>query len=123
MTEKIRTDWIINGLLTVILTLLIGNYVLNNSSNFAHAAGEGGGWATDGVMIGATATPNDRLILVDTKKQNIMIYHYRSSGGLGLSGVRCYKYDIEIEDTDKQKLGTNGWTYFDAKKYYDDAHK
>lgn len=121
MSQQLKTDWTINALLTVILVLLAGNY-FNAASKTAHAAGDGGGWATNGIMVGATLA-NERLVLVDTNKQNIMIYHTRNAGGMGLTGVRSYKYDVEMEDTGTKKLGTNGWTYIQTALEYKNRQK
>lgn len=121
MSQQLKTDWTINALLAVILVLLAGNY-FNAASKTAHAAGDGGGWATNGIMVGATLA-NERLVLVDTNKQNIMIYHTRNAGGMGLTGVRSYKYDVEMEDTGTKKLGTNGWTYIQTALEYKNRQK
>ena len=43
MNDKIKLDWIINGLLAVIVVLLASHYV-SSSSKTALAAGGGGGW-------------------------------------------------------------------------------
>jgi hypothetical protein len=118
MSDTIKNKWLINLLLAVILVLLIGNYARNHAMKTADAAG--GGWETDGLMVLTTNGAAERVVLVDTKKQNIMIYHPRNAGGFGLSGMRSYKYDIEIEDTEG-KIKGNGWTYFDAKAEYDKA--
>ena len=40
----------------------------------------GGGWDTDGVMVTTTATPQERIVLIDTKNQNMMIYKPRNAG-------------------------------------------
>ena len=71
MNEKIKLDWMINGLLAVIVVLLACHYVGSSSKS---AMADGGGWETSGVMIGSTQTPQERLVLVDTKKQSIMVY-------------------------------------------------
>ena len=112
MNEKLKTDWIINGLMAVILVLLVGNY-MNGSAKNAYAAGDGGGWGTNGIMVGTTGA-NERLVLVDTNKQNIMIYRSRAGGGMGLTGARSYKYDIEMEDTGTTKIKNGGMTFFDT---------
>ncbi len=110
MNNKLKTEWTINGLLAVILVLLVGNYI-NHASKTAYAAGDGGGWGTNGIMIGLTSG-RERLVLVDTNKQNMMLYSSRENGGMGLVGARSYKYDVEMEDTGTGKLtGGNGWTY------------
>ena len=83
--------------------------------------GTGGGWETIGIMV-TTGNVTERLVLVDTTKKNIMIYHYRVAGGVCLSGVRNYKYDVEIEDTGTKKLDANGWTYFQAMEEYNKLH-
>jgi len=119
MNERLKNDWIINGLLAAILLLLLGNF-MNNQAKSAFAAG--GGWETDGVMVGLTS-PQERLVLVDTTKQNIMVYHARPGGGIGLTGARSYKYDIEMEDSGTTKLAPNGWTYIQTAVEYNKSHK
>ncbi|MEI6234591.1 MAG: hypothetical protein WCT04_16170 [Planctomycetota bacterium] len=117
MNDTTKSQWITNGLLAVILVLLTSNY-LNSHSKLANAADEGGGWGTNGIMVGAINNPSERVVLVDTKKQNIMIYRSQAGGKFGLSGARSYKYDVELIDTEGKKLGANGWTYLDALREF-----
>lgn len=120
MSDNAKTSWLINGLLVAILVLLLGNYAKSHALPSAQAAG--GGWETDGVMVLPITNLNERFVLVDTKKQNICVYHGRANGTFGLVGARSYKYDIEIEDTDALKMGT-GWNYITTKQYYDNKDK
>jgi hypothetical protein len=116
MSEQTKSKWAINGLLAVILVLLSGYYIRNGVAP-VHAAG--GGWETDGVMAVATSGDNDRLVLVDTGKQNIMVYKQLNKQ-FRLVGARSYKYDIEIEDsanTPIEKSGT-GATYLEVWTLY-----
>jgi hypothetical protein len=116
MNENTKNTWMINGLLAVILALLAGYYIHNGSAP-AYAAG--GGWETDGVMAMSTSGDNERLVLVDTGKQNIMVYKILNKQ-FRLVGARSYKYDVEIEDSagsDIEKKGT-GATYLDVYGFY-----
>jgi hypothetical protein len=113
MTESAKQSWTINGLLAVIVVLLAGFYIKNQTAT-AHAAG--GGWDTDGVVAGTT-TDLERLVVVDTKKQNIMIYKTAQGRSLRLVGARSYKYDVEIEDSAGTPIEQgNGRTF---KEVYD----
>lgn len=112
MNDKIKTAWHINGLLAVILVLLVGNFISNHQAKSAMA--EGGGWETNGIIVNSSAG-QQRLVVVDTKKQNIMIYHPRQGGAFALSGARNYKYDVQLEDTEEFKIPNDGWTYFQVK--------
>lgn len=113
MTEANKQTWTINALLAVILTLLVGYYVQQSS---APAFAAGGGWETDGVVAGTT-TDIERLVVVDTKKQNIMIYKTAQGRALRLVGARSYKYDVEIEDSAGTPIEQgNGRTF---KEVYD----
>ncbi len=117
MNDKIKTDWMINGLLAVILVLLTANFISNHHANSASAAG--GGWETDGIMV-TSASVQERLIVVDTTKQNIMVYRPQGGGAFGLSGARSYKYDVQLDNI--EKIPNNGWTYWETKRAYDAQH-
>lgn len=119
MNERLKHMWQINALLAVVLVLLVGNYARNHSLSNANAAGAA--W-TDVMVLPAKGT-NERLVLVDLTKQNICLYKERNGGGFGLSGARNYKYDVEIEDSEKAKIPGNGWTYIQAMAAYEAAKK
>ena len=121
MSERAKTNWMMNGLLAVILVLLAGKYASSRALPTAHAAG--GGWETDGIMVLPITTLNERFVLVDTKKQNICVYHGRANGTFGLVGARSYKYDIEMEDTEKLKGVGTGLTYVQVKTLYENKDK
>jgi hypothetical protein len=99
--SETKNDWLINGLLAVILALLIGFY-LHVASSTAYAAG--GGWDTNGLMA-ITATEGEDLILVNTDPndkaagQTIMIYRTQGAGKFRLIGARSFKYDLELIDS------------------------
>lgn len=113
MTDATKQTWTVNALLAVILALLGGYYYQQNS---APAFAAGGGWETDGVVAGTT-TDIERLVVVDTKKQNIMIYKTAQGRALRLVGARSYKYDVEIEDSAGTAIEQgNGRTF---KEVYD----
>lgn len=118
MSEKMKHMWQINALLAVVLVLLAGNYFRNFALSSANAAG----WETDGLMVLPAKGPTERLVLIDTKKQNICLYKERNGGGFGLTGARSYKYDIELEDSEGLIKG-QGWTYLDAMAKYESAKK
>jgi hypothetical protein len=116
MSEQTKSAWLINGLLAVILVLLAGYYVHNSA---APAFAAGGGWETDGIMAMSTTGDNDRFVLVDTGKQNIMVYKILNKQ-FRLLGARSYKYDVEIEDSadsEIEKKGS-GATYLDVYAFY-----
>ncbi|MFH0938833.1 MAG: hypothetical protein V1899_06095 [Planctomycetota bacterium] len=116
MSEKNRNFWIINGLLAVILALLVGLYL--NVNQKAYAAG--GGWETDGIMANSFSGGSERLIIMDTKKQNIMSYKILGSGQFRLVGARSYKYDVEIEDSAGTSVETgNGKTFSEIFNQYE----
>ncbi len=119
MNDKLKMDWIVNGLLAVILVLLAGTYLNTFASKTAHAAGQGGGWETNGIMVTSVSGTSERMVLIDTTKQNIMIYHAQTGGRLGLSGVRNYKYDVEMIDTEGRGKNNPPMTYWDVKNIYD----
>lgn len=115
MNEKTKYTWTINALLAVILVLL-GGYWFNSSSAPAFAAG--GGWDTDGVMAISSASDNERIVLIDTKKQNIMIYKPQTNK-FRLVGARSYEYDVQIDDSEGTAISTgNGKTYMEVFKIY-----
>jgi hypothetical protein len=114
--------WMQNTLLLGLLGFL-GYLYLAGSGAPAHAAG--GGWETAGVM--AVATPganNERLVLIDTKKQVICVYRNAGLGRFRLVGARSYKYDVEVKDSSNSNIEKgNGMTYFEMKAYYEALEK
>jgi hypothetical protein len=113
MSDKTRTEWVINGLLAAILVLLCG-YYFQSPMQSAHA---GPGWDTNGIMA-MTTNANENLVLVDTTKQNIMVYK-STQQKFRLIGARSYKYDVEVEDTEGSAIVKgNGATFIDMMKYY-----
>jgi len=94
MNEKLKNVWVVNGLLAVIAVLL-GGYYANRPSQKAYA----GGWETGGIMALASTGENERLVIVDTTKKNIMVYRAQGAGMFRMVGARSYKYDVELEDT------------------------
>jgi hypothetical protein len=112
MNTESKTNWLINGLLSIILALLVGVYI-RTSDNSAYAAG---GWETDGIMAMSTAPLNERLVIVDTKKQSICVYKTRTNK-FRLFQARNYKYDLEIEDSAAIEKG-QGASYVDTWTMY-----
>jgi len=110
-----KNSWTINALLAVILVLLCGFY-FNSTSKSAYAAG--GGWDTDGVMAISTGADNERVILIDTKKMNIMVYKPLGNK-FNLVGARNYEYDVQIEDSEGTAIEkSNGKTYMEVFRIY-----
>src|SRR5436190_5288769 len=120
MTPTAKNTWLINGLLVVIAVLLATVYIHNRPLSAAHAAG--GGWDTDDTIVLQMRAATERLVLVDTRKKQIMIYNEKQNGKFGLSGAHSYKYDIEMVDTETASPKPP-YTYFDAKKLYDEGAK
>jgi hypothetical protein len=120
MSERTKHAWLVNGLLAVILVLLAGYYT--HGTRTAQAAG--GGWETDGVMAMTSSNAQERLVLIDTKKQNMMIYRSQGGGMFRLVGARSYQYDVEIDDSDTagSVLKAQGITWFEAKHLYEASH-
>jgi hypothetical protein len=113
MNDTMKNTWVINGLLAVILVLL-GGYYFNQPEQLAHA---GTGWDTDGIIAMST-DPAENLVLIDTKKQNMMVYR-STAQKFRLIGARSYKYDVEIEDTENSPIAKgNGATYIDMMNLY-----
>ena len=117
---KNATAWTINGLLAVILVLL-GYYCFCQSLAPAYAAG--GGWETNGIMAMHSGNNQaDRLVLIDTKKQNIMVYRTLGQGTFRLIGARSFKYDLELDDTSSNQQTENfvskGITFAETYKIY-----
>jgi len=114
--------WMQNTLLLGVLGLLAYVY-FGAPATPAHAAG--GGWETAGVM--AVSTPganNERLVLIDTKKQVICVYRNAGLGRFRLVGARSYKYDVEVKDSSGSAIEKgNGLTYFEMKQYYEALEK
>ena len=113
--------WVVNGLLAVILVLL-GAYFYRVCIAPAQAAG--GGWETNGMMAMHSGLANDRLVLIDTKKQNIMVYRTQGTGKFRLTGARSYKYDLELPDTGGNgAIEGRGISFSDCYKAYKAAKK
>ncbi len=122
MNDAFKNSWVINGLLAVILVLLVGNYLSAITQHPRLKPLEHGTRMAQ--WFSQTQGDNERLVVVDTTKQTIMVYHARVGGGFGLVGVRSYKYDVEIEDLEKRGGGnTKPWTNFDAKAEYERSKK
>jgi hypothetical protein len=119
MTDNAKQNWTINALLAVILGLLIGYHFQQTPKAYA----AGGGWDTDGVIAGAT-TDQERLVVVDTTKKNIMIYKTAQNRSLRLVGARSYQYDVEIEDAANTAIEKGaGRTFKEIYDYYNSTKK
>ncbi|MCZ7645010.1 MAG: hypothetical protein M5U26_06955 [Planctomycetota bacterium] len=112
-----RTNpWFENALLAAILALL-GWYWYTSPAPRAQAAG--GGWETNNIMA-LTTDPNERLVLVDTRKKNICIYKNLGAGQFRLVGARSYKYDVAVKDSANTPIEKgNGVTFLDVKRMLD----
>jgi len=116
-----KHEWTINALLLCILALLAGFYVTLPAPR-AHAAG--GGWDTNGIAAVTSQKATERLVIIDTTRQNICIYRNQGAGQFRLVGARGYKYDVEVKDskgTDIEK--GNGVTYLQMKRIYESQPK
>lgn len=112
--------WTGNLLLGGLLALLACVYAALPEKS-AQAAG--GGWDTNGVMA-VTTKGNERLVLIDTAKQNICVYRTLGAGKFRLVGARCYRYDVEVKDSAGSDIEKgNGVTYLQMKKIYESAPK
>ena len=119
MNSQTRTAWLINGLLAVILVLLAGHYL--GSSTPAYAAG--GGWDTDGIMA-VTAVDVDRVVLIDTKSKQIMVY--KTTGKMfRLVGARSFEYDVLVDDSAETQIekAPQGMTWMQMYNQYNAATK
>ncbi|MBI3828519.1 MAG: hypothetical protein HY291_03325 [Planctomycetes bacterium] len=115
-----RKIWIENVVLGAVLALLACVYVAMPEHK-AHAAG--GGWDTNGVMA-VTTKALERLVLIDTNKQNICVYKTLGAGQFRLVGARSYKYDVEVKDSAGTAIEKgNGVTYVEMKKIYESQPK
>jgi hypothetical protein len=78
-------------------------------------------------MLINTTEENDRLILVDLKTQNIMVYRTLGVGQFRLINAHCYKYDLETKngkDTSRSDtIEKKGITYLQARGMYESAWK
>jgi len=97
MTTRAKPEWL--RTVTIGAALLVAIAVFKNPLQDAYAGG--GGWDTDGILVNSTETDRDRLVLVDTLKQRILVYKTDVAGQFRLVNARCYKYDLELEDTSK----------------------
>ena len=113
--------WTVNGLLLCILALLAVYYVTLPG---AQALAAGGSWDTDGIAVVTSQKANERLIIIDTQKQNICVYRNQGAGQFRLVGARCYKYDVEVKDSKGSPIEKgNGVTYFQMKQIYESQPK
>lgn len=96
MSEKTKHEWLCTAALAG--ALLLGA-VFTGPIQRAYAVG--GSWETDGILVNTTENDRDRLVLIDTTKQRLMIYRCDRAGSFRLINARCYKYDLELEDTSK----------------------
>ena len=118
--EYKQDHWFQSALLFGILALMVFFYTRAPEQK-AHAAG--GGWDTNGIMAIITK-PTQRMVLVDTNKQNICVYRIRGTGDFRLTGARSYKYDVELKTTKGSLVERgNGITFFQAKQIYDQLEK
>jgi hypothetical protein len=95
MTTRAKQEWFRTA--SVAAALLVAVMVFKNPLQNAFAAG--GSWDTDGILVNATETDRDRLVLLDTQKQRMLVYRCDAAGQFRLVNARCYKFDLELEDT------------------------
>jgi len=97
MSERAKREWFNTAALACGLLLAVA--LLKSPLQNAYAVG--GSWETDGILVNTTESDRDRLVLIDTNKQRLMIYKCDRAGSFRLINARCYKYDLELEDTSK----------------------
>lgn len=119
-----RPAWFEGVLLGAVLTLGV-LYVLERAdSRGGTARAEGGGAANNVIALTGTGQESDKLYLVDTARQRILVY--KTTGDrLRLVGARGFEYDIEIVDTsgDRNIENSNGATYQYVKAQVEDARR
>lgn len=97
MSDTAKREWFNTAALACGLVLAVA--LIGSPLKEAHAVG--GSWETDGILVNTTESDRDRLVLIDTNKQRLMIYKCDRAGSFRLINARCYKYDLELEDTSK----------------------
>jgi hypothetical protein len=98
MTTRTRYEW--RKTAVVALALFAGIALF---TNVKRAQAESGSWETDGILVNSTLSDRERLVLVDTRKQRILIYSSDHAGQFRLDNARCYKYDAELDDTSRSE--------------------
>ena len=99
MNTRAKNSWLLNlglasaGTITLLLLHLLG------AQAPVHATG--GSWDTDGILVNTTESEIERLVIVDTRSQSIMVYKTEGLGKFRLTAARSYKYDLELQDTSK----------------------
>ncbi|MHC4268739.1 MAG: hypothetical protein ACYSWS_02845 [Planctomycetota bacterium] len=95
MFNKHGLNTVLLGVAIVLLVLLL----MENSTNYVAAQGDGGAGAKHVfAVVGNQQSNRESFYLVDTKQEVIMVYEYGVQGeGLGLVSVRSYKYDKLLE--------------------------
>jgi len=92
-----KKAWMIN--LALALGMGLSAWLISALQPRAHAAG--GSWETDGILVNTTESDNERLVIVDTEKKQLMVYRTDGVGQFRLVSARNYRYDVEFEDTSK----------------------
>lgn len=118
---KQKPDYWFQNTVLLAIAVLLGFLYFKTPEPVAEAAG--GGWDTNGIMA-LNMVANERLVLVDTNKQNLCVYRNRGAGMFRLVGARSYKYDVELKDTKGTAMERgNGITFVEAKQIYDAREK
>jgi hypothetical protein len=92
-----KKAWLIN--LFLAMGMGLSWWLAGALQSRAHAAG--GSWETDGILVNTTESDNERLVIVDTEKKQLMVYRTDGVGQFRLVSARNYRYDVEFEDTSK----------------------
>lgn len=115
-----RPAWLDGLLLGAVLTL----GVLYLAPRAGTARAEGGGAANNIIAITGVDGEADKLFLVDTARQRILVY--RNVGDkLRLVSVRGYEYDVEIVDSEDDRMisSSQGGTYKYVKAQVEEARR
>jgi len=95
MSNRAQSEW---RTTFAVATVLILCAVLMRYLQTPALAG-GGSWETDGILANTTEGDNERLVIVDTKLNLLLIYKTDGVGQFRLCGARNYRYDVEMKDT------------------------
>jgi hypothetical protein len=120
MNTQIKNAWTVNALL--LCALLAAVLAKTGVGGRAHAAVAGG--SANSVMLNS-AEANERLVLVNTEKKQIMVYKIEGLGQFRLIAARSYEFDLTIrKDTAGSEIEKNGYSATQsAQKYLESTKK
>ena len=106
-----RLQSFLSGALASVLVLALVQSIPNANSQANANVG-----AAAQNMIAVTTGTGQRLYLVDTNKQAVMVYDTTNGGrGFSLVGGRTYKADREAVDNSELKFNANGYSIRDVQ--------